>query len=159
MCWGSTSNRKPGGSCGGCVGVAQADENPEEAKIGWIAEQLSERCCEFEDSTGPVIKDKCSGCKCVGPKIRRHMSLKQERADDVVGGSDVMLGLTILLRSVKNAMLAKKEEVEGVDKLAPIVCLKCTDPEIKLSTHIGKERNKLLVNLRFLCKLEHPKIV
>lgn len=57
------------------------------------------------------------------------MSLEEESVYHVISGSNGVLGLTILLASIRtrvvkeNSMLAKKGDVEGVIKLASVMCL------------------------------------
>jgi hypothetical protein len=103
-----------------------------------------------------------SGGEGVGPVRGGHRRLKKECADDVVGGAEDALSLSILLRGVgtRHAKRDTVSEEEGagdrIVKLATIVTLDRFDVAPKLSTSICKEIRNSWKGVRFKTKWKGP---
>ena len=84
----------------------------------------------------------------VGPIGGGHGHLEEESANNVVGGAQDALSLSILRRSVgtrhaKGDAVSKKERAGGgIVEFAPIVALDRFDWTPELSANIGKEMRK-----------------
>jgi len=84
----------------------------------------------------------------------RQTCLEQERAEDVVGGTNDPLSSTILRRSVEaghtQVCAAGEEEgaCVGVIKLAPVVALHNFDSGTELCSHIREEISECVICVR-----------
>ena len=76
-----------------------------------------------------------------------HVGLKQHGANNVISGANGMLGLAILLGSMrtrkpkKNPMLTKEININVIDEFAPVVRLKGANGGLKLVLHISDKSN------------------
>jgi len=93
------------------------------------------------------------GVQGLNPVRGRQTCLEQERAEDVVGGTNDPFSSTILRRSVgaghAQVCAAGEEEGPGVGviKLAPVVALHSFDSGTELCSHIREEISESVIRV------------
>lgn len=91
----------------------------------------------------PKIKDMSCNRKSFGPILRRHGSVQQKRADDVVCCSDSALSFTILGRGIRTRKMHSRAKREykgakvGIVKFSAVVALDSANDRVKMSAYIG----------------------
>ena len=123
--------------------IAKAPENTQ-AIIRWgHTEEKIVRCIVPPWAARAKVNEKRSSSECVRPETRRHVSMDQECANEVVQGAKDAFGSTVLLGSIracetKNCAVMRQKGAESeVVKLFSIVCLKRKDGTPKLRADIG----------------------
>jgi hypothetical protein len=97
----------------------------------------------IQEETRSAIEDIGSSGECLGPVTGRHVSVNEEGAADIIQHTENVLGLSILLRSVRtrqpkeNATGGKESCQRAVNKLSTIVSLERLDKGAELGVCIG----------------------
>jgi hypothetical protein len=149
--------------CGGSkVGIARAAKDPKLMVGGKSTIESKMRSGHVEGLGGETIEEESSSGEGVSPIRGGHGRLKEESANDVVGGAENTFSLAVLLRGVwarhaQDDTLGKEESAGGgVIKLTTIITLNCLNSAAELSENVGEKIRETGKSLRFETKRKRP---
>ena len=145
--------------------IAKAPENTQSIIRRGRTEKKMVRCIVPPWAARAKVKENRSSGEGVRPETRRHISMKQERANAVVQSAKDTFGLTVLLGSIracetKNCVVVRQKSAESkVVELFSIVSLKSKNATPKLRADIGVKRHQSGECIRLSSQRKSPHIV
>jgi hypothetical protein len=130
--------------CRGHVGIACTPKNPEMPIGRWCVVEGGVRTGGSDGFCRKMVQQVCGGVETLYPILWWYGSLKQQSANNVVGGAQHTLGFTIFRRSVWVGhpmvhVMSKEKLPRRVVELTPIIILDAFDHEVELSANKRKE--------------------
>ena len=145
--------------------ITETPEDPETIIGGGDTKEKLMRGIVPAWTTWTDVKKEGGGGKSIRPKPRRHVGVKEQRADTVINSANNALSAAILLRRVraseaKDGAVRRKEVADSsVVKLFAIVSLKSKDGTTELSGDIGIEGSEGGESIGFATEEKRPHIM
>jgi hypothetical protein len=170
--WGIADEDTPGGmerklmwGCRGQVGVAGTPKKLEMLIGRWCAIEGGVRTRGSDGFHQKMVQQVCGSVETLYLILWWHGSLKQQSANNVVGGAQHTLGFTVLRRGVwarhpeVHAMSKEKLPQGGVVELTPIVTLDALNHAAELSANKRKELGDSQKGVRLQAQTKSPRVV